>query len=425
MPAIAIVGAQWGDEGKGKITDYEAQRAHVVARFQGGNNAGHTIVVAGEEFKLHHLPAGVLHPEKRAVIGNGVVIDPQVLLQELDGLAARDRPVSNLSISPAAHVILPYHRILDALLESGAGAVGSTKRGIGPVYTDKIARTGVRVADVVDPKALRERLSQILPAKQRILDALGAKEKLDLETIAREYDAYGARLRPMVVDTVTLLNDALDAGQRVLLEGAQGTLLDIDHGTYPFVTSSSTTIGGACTGTGIPPRAISEVIGVTKAYTTRVGLGPFPTELAYETPEGHQLTEVGREYGTTTKRRRRTGWLDLVLLKHAARLNGMTGLALMKLDVLAGLRTIRACVAYRIDGRETTTPPATWSPSARIEPVYHDFPGFEAISVAPSARGTAALPKTAREYVEFVSTFTRTPIRMVSYGPGREQTLEA
>ncbi|HVL88220.1 MAG TPA: adenylosuccinate synthase [Candidatus Thermoplasmatota archaeon] len=421
MPAVAIVGAQWGDEGKGKITDYEAQRADVVARYQGGNNAGHTIVVAGQEFKLHLLPAGVLHPSKKAVVGNGVVVDPPGLLKEIDELAARGRPVGNLAISASAHVIFPWHKILDALAEQGQSAVGSTKRGIGPVYTDKVARSGIRMAELCDPRLLSARLAGIVPEKQRVLDAMGSKERLDAAAIEREYGAYGARLRPFVADTTALLHEALAQGQRVLLEGAQGTLLDLDHGTYPFVTSSSTTVGGACTGTGIPPTAISEVLGVMKAYTTRVGLGPFPTELSDAT--GDRIAQVGREVGTTTGRKRRCGWLDLPLLRHAARVNGFTSLAVMKLDVLADLGPLRVCMAYRVDGMEVRFPPAGRDLS-EAEPVWKEFDGFGAISLAPGARGLTALPRGAREYLEFVQREIGAPIRTVSVGPGREQTLE-
>lgn len=420
MPATVIVGAQWGDEGKGKVTDYYARRADVVARYQGGNNAGHTIIFSGREFKLHHLPAGVLHPDKKAVIANGVVIDPGVLLEELDDLALKGFQVKNLAISVQAHVIMPWHKTLDALAEGGAAAVGSTRRGIGPVYADKIARTGIRVADLVDPRLLRAALEKLLPGKQRMLEAWGSGDKLALDEIHREHAAYGARLRPFVADTVSVLNDAHEAGKNILLEGAQGTLLDIDHGTYPFVTSSSTTAGGACTGTGLPPQAITGVMGVVKAYTTRVGLGPFPTELKDRV--GEHLATIGREVGTTTGRRRRCGWLDLVLLRHAARVNGITAIALTKLDVLAGLGTVRVCVAYRAGGREVRLPPAAGLEG--VEPVYRDFPGFGRLELRKTANGMEALPREARTYVEFLQGELRAPVRMVGIGPGREDTIE-
>jgi adenylosuccinate synthase len=426
MPAMVIVGAQWGDEGKGKVTDVLAPRADAIVRFQGGNNAGHTIVVAGEEFKLHHLPAGVLHPDKLAVIGNGVVIDPGVLLGELDKLAQKGHVVRNLRISDRAHVILPWHARLDGAREEGHGKVGSTKRGIGPTYADKAGRDGLRMAELVDPQALRAHVEAQLPVKQGMLRALGSAEPLDGEAILRSALAAGERLRPYVTDTTTLLHEWHEQGKRLLLEGAQGTLLDIDHGTYPFVTSSNTTAGGACTGTGLPPSAIADVWAVCKAYTTRVGLGPFPTEL--KDSVGEHLASVGKEFGTTTGRKRRCGWLDLVLLRYAARLNGFTGLAITKLDVLGGLPALQVATHYTLDGREVHAPPARADELLRCKPVYREFRGFPRLTPEQgqrvARRGFAELPGQAQEYLDFVRKALHVPIRLVGLGPGREETLE-
>jgi adenylosuccinate synthase len=426
MPATVIVGAQWGDEGKGKVTDVLARSADVVARYQGGNNAGHTIVIAGEEFKLHHLPAAVLHPDKLAVIGNGVVADPAVLLDELDKLAARGHQVKNLRISERAHVILPWHQALDGAREAGQGGVGSTKRGIGPAYSDKAAREGLRMVDLVDAQRLRAHLTAHLPARQALLKALGSRETLDLEAMLRTLQGHGARLKPFLADTATLLQEQHEQGKRILLEGAQGTLLDIDHGTYPFVTSSNTTAGGACTGTGLPPTAIKEVVGVAKAYTTRVGLGPFPTEL--KDAAGEHLATVGKEVGTTTGRRRRTGWLDLVLLRYAVRVNGLTSLAVTKLDVLGGLEQVQVATHYVLDGKELHAPPARVEELARVQPRFHAFRGWPALAPEQvrkvAQRGLAELPSQAQEYLDFVRKELRVPIGMVGIGPGREDTVQ-
>jgi adenylosuccinate synthase len=426
MPATVIVGAQWGDEGKGKVTDVLARDADVVARYQGGNNAGHTIIIAGEEFKLHHLPAAVLHPQKVAVIGNGVVIDPAVLLEELDKLAARGRAVKNLRISDRAHVILPWHKALDGAREAGASGVGSTKRGIGPAYADKAAREGLRLADLVDRDRLEKHVRLHLPARRGLLAALGSQEKLsDVEAVVREYAAYGERLRPFMADTATLLQEHHERGKRILLEGAQGTLLDIDHGTYPFVTSSNTTTGGACTGSGLPPLAIDKAIGVMKAYTTRVGLGPFPTEL--QDAAGEHLVKVGKEFGTTTGRKRRCGWLDLVLLRYAVRVNGLTGLAVTKLDVLGGLPTLRVATHYTMDGAELDAPPARVEDWERAKVAYRDFRGWQPFTADDARRiargGLAELPSQAQEYLDFVRKALHVPITMVGVGPGREDTV--
>lgn len=426
MPAVVLIGAQWGDEGKGKATDLLGDRVQWVVRYQGGNNAGHTIVVQGQEFKLHHLPAAVLHPSKLAVIGNGVVIDPGHLLKELDDLAAKGRRVANLRISNRAHVILPWHKALDGAREQGTLGVGSTKRGIGPAYGDKAAREGLRVAELLDRARLEEHVGALLPARKALLAALGGTAALDAEAIVREYAGYGERLRPFVADTQGLLLDAHERGQRILLEGAQGTLLDIDHGTYPFVTSSNTTAGGACTGTGLPPAAIEDVVGVCKAYTTRVGLGPFPTEL--RDAAGEHLATVGREVGTTTGRRRRTGWLDLVLLRYAVRVNGMTGLAITKLDVLGGLDKVEVATHYALDGQELHAPPARARDLERVKVAYQEFRGWPALTPEQTRRiaqrGFGELPGPAQEYVDFLRKALHVPLRMVGIGPGREDTVE-
>jgi adenylosuccinate synthase len=428
MPATVIVGAQWGDEGKGKVTDVLARDADVVARYQGGNNAGHTIVFGGQTFKLHHLPAAVLHPDKVAVIGNGVVVDPAMLLEELDGLARQGHAVHNLRISERAHVILPWHKALDGAREQGASAVGSTKRGIGPAYADKAAREGLRVGDLLDMARVEAHVKQHLPARRGLLAALGgqAGAEMDKDAVLAQARQWGARLAPYVTDTTALLQEQHERGKRILLEGAQGTLLDIDHGTYPFVTSSNTTSGGACTGSGLPPTAIEEVVGVAKAYTTRVGLGPFPTEL--QDAAGEHLATVGKEFGTTTGRKRRCGWLDLVLLRYAVRLNGITSLAFTKLDVLGGLDKVRVATHYSVDGRDVHLPPTRVEDLARVKPVYQDFPGWAPLQAKDvrriASKGLGELPSQAQEYVDHVAKALHVRIGMVGIGPGREDTVE-
>ena len=439
MPVTVIVGAQWGDEGKGKVTDFLAEDADVVARYQGGNNAGHTVVANGVEHKLHLLPSGSIHENVKNVIGNGVVVDPAVLLDELKKLHSKGiRP--KLFVSDRAAVILPIHKLLDGAYEDKTGGFGTTRRGIGPTYADKIARTGVRVGDLLDGAALRERLAATLPEKLALLQHRGGKvpghdlAKLVadptpyVDELTKELSGLGEAVAPMVTDTVALLHESLEANESIVLEGAQGTFLDIDHGTYPFVTSSSTTAGGACTGTGVPPTVVDSVYGIVKAYTTRVGSGPFVTELPHEHGPGKHLTEVGHEFGTTTGRRRRVGWLDLVLLKRAVQVNGMTSIALTKLDVLAGVGELQVCVAYEVDGSQTTRLPGNAATMARAKPVYEAMPGFEAINkatVAKAAReGLAALPAEARRYVEFIEDALDVPVELVGLGPGREQTID-
>ncbi|HEX2022732.1 MAG TPA: adenylosuccinate synthase [Candidatus Thermoplasmatota archaeon] len=439
MPVTVVVGAQWGDEGKGKVTDFLAAQADVVARYQGGNNAGHTVVANGQEYKLHLLPSGVVHEGVKNVIGNGLVVDPGVLLQELKSLQARGlRPT--LFVSDRAAVILPIHKHLDGASEDAGAGIGTTRRGIGPAYADKVARTGVRIADLLDAGRLRERLRATLPEKLHVLRARrGSVPGHDLEALLRdptpyveeivkEYAGHGEALRPLVADTVALLHEALEGNETILLEGAQGTFLDVDHGTYPYVTSSSTTAGGACIGTGVPPTVVDAVIGIVKAYTTRVGGGPFVTELAHTEGVGKHLTEVGHEFGTTTGRRRRVGWLDLVLLRRAAQVNGMTSLALTKLDVLGGVPEIKVAVAYEIDGTRTTRLPSDVDALARATPVYETHEGFDPIPKAVVARaakeGLAALPAAARRYVEAIEDALDVPVELVGLGPGREQTIE-
>ncbi|HUR69167.1 MAG TPA: adenylosuccinate synthase [Candidatus Thermoplasmatota archaeon] len=439
MPVSVIVGAQWGDEGKGKVTDFLAAEADVVARYQGGNNAGHTVIANGQEYKLKLLPSGVIHDDVKNVIGNGLVVDPAALLDELSALRSRGlRP--KLHVSDRAAVILPIHKLLDGASEDAGAGIGTTRRGIGPAYSDKIARTGLRIGDLLSPPRLRARLEETIREKLATLHHRGGKipghdlshlvvdPTRYVDELAKEYAGYGEQLRPLVTDTVALLHDSLDANETIVLEGAQGTFLDIDHGTYPYVTSSNTTSGGACTGTGIPPTVIDSVFGIVKAYTTRVGGGPLVTELSHEEGAGKHMTEVGHEFGTVTGRRRRCGWLDLVILKRAAQVNGMTSIALTKLDVLGGIGDIDVCVAYDIDGSETTKLPSNADALARATPVYETMPGFEPFNKATvtkaSREGLGALPTEARRYVEAIEDALDVPIEIVGLGPGREQTID-
>ncbi len=422
MPGIVIVGTQWGDEGKGKVTDLLAEQADVIVRFQGGNNAGHTIVRDGEEFKFHLIPSGILYPGKTCVIGNGVVIDPGVLISELDALRQRGIDISNLRISANAHVIMPYHVMLDTAGEAKLGKleIGTTKRGIGPAYADKSARLGIRIQDLLDGKILRKKILAALEPKRQMLRPFERDPELDLHTIAEDYLRYGHRLEPHVADTARLCWDVLDGGGTVIFEGAQAALLDLDHGTYPFVTSSNPISGAACVGAGVAPSDIDEIWGVAKAYATRVGAGPFPTELEDDT--GRFLLERGGEYGTTTGRERRTGWLDLVALRYATRLNGLTALAVTKLDVLAGVDPIRVAVRYRSrEGAVLNEFPYHQSVLHFAEPVYEELPGFE--EDIGHCRNLADLPKAARNYLDFVSENSGVPVRLVGVGPGRDQVV--
>ncbi|MGB2825320.1 MAG: adenylosuccinate synthase [Thermoplasmata archaeon] len=428
MPTLTVVGAQWGDEGKGKIVDYLAQEAHVVVRFQGGNNAGHSVKVGEELFKLHHLPSGILRSNKTAVIANGVVIDPGVLLEEVDGLRKRGKSVKNLRISERAHVIMPYHKLLDAAEEGmrEGAKVGTTGRGIGPAYADKAARLGIRMGELVDQDLLEERLSFLVPLKNKILQALGSDSRIDEKKVLDEYSEYGRRLKVHVIDTGGLLSDAIAKKRRVLFEGAQGTMLDIDHGTYPFVTSSNTVSGNAATGSGIPATAIDEIFGVTKAYTTRVGEGPFPTELFGELSTC--IAEKGGEFGTTTGRNRRCGWLDLVVLRHAHALNGFTGLALTKIDILGGFDELKVCTHYTLDGRKMTRFPADLRRLKRCEPKYQVLEGWNDIEPKRMSKvlreGFSTLPSNMRKYIRFVERETGVRVVLLGLGRRRSETLD-
>ena len=421
MPATVVVGAQWGDEGKGKITDVLSRTADLVVRFQGGNNAGHTIVVDDERFALTLIPSGVLYPNVTPVIANGCVVDPGVLLDEMDTLAGRGVDPSRLRLSANAHLIMPYHRKLDAVMERylGRQQIGTTKRGIGPAAMDKYARQGIRVQDLFDPKIFRAKLEAALKDRNRILTKVYNQLPMDPAPIADEYLGYADRLHPHVADTSLLVWEAIRAGRNVLFEGAQGTLLDIDHGSYPFVTSSSPTAGGACAGAGIGPTMIDSVLGVAKAYISRVGGGPFPTEL--DNPTGEAMVEIGGEFGTVTGRRRRCGWLDGVVLRYAVRVNGITELALTKLDVLSHFDTLRVATAYdSLDVRYTEFP-RQQRVLYNCHPVYQDLAGWgQDIS---GVERFDDLPKEAQQYVEYVEEIAGVPVTMVSVGPGRSATL--
>lgn len=428
MPTLIVVGSQWGDEGKGKIVDYLAGEAHIVARFQGGNNAGHSVKVGDELYKLHHLPSGILRPNKLAVIGNGVVIDPGVLLEEVDDIKARGKSVDNLRISDRAHVIMPYHKLLDGAeerLRKGA-KVGTTGRGIGPAYSDKAGRLGVRMGDLVDEPVLKEKMGFLIPLKNKVLEALGSDQRVDGKKAFREYAGHGRSLRPFVTDTGALLSDALSKRKKVLFEGAQGAMLDIDHGTYPYVTSSSTVSANAAAGAGIPPTAFEMIYGVAKAYTTRVGAGPFPTELQDETSEC--IAEKGGEFGTTTGRSRRCGWLDLAGLRYSHSLNGFTGLALTKIDVLGGFDKIKVCTHYRLDGRKLRGFPHDMRILQRVEPVYRSFDGWDDMDHSRLEKvlsgGFSRLPKSMRDYIRFVEGEMGVRVQLLGLGRRRRELLD-
>ena len=445
MPGVVIVGAQWGDEGKGKVVDLLAERATTIVRFQGGNNAGHTIVRDGEEFKFHLIPSGILHEEKTCVIGNGVVVDPRVLLREIDDLKRAGISVANLRISANAHLIMPYHVLLDTAGETKLGklSIGTTRRGIGPCYADKALRLGIRVQDLLDEKILRTKIRAALEPKQQALRELSVQRRkrlkeageetksgetgtqepdprLDLHTMVEEHINFGHRLEPHIADTARLCWEALDADETVIFEGAQATLLDLDHGTYPFVTSSNPIAGAATVGAGIGPKDIDEVWGIAKAYATRVGAGPFPTELFDEV--GEQMIQRGHEFGTTTGRRRRTGWMDLVALRYAVRLNSMDALAITKLDVLSGIGPLRVAVRYRSkEGAELDTFPYHQSILHSATPEYEELPGFDLDLTA--CRDASDLPQEARDYLGFIADFVGVPVRLVGVGPDREQVI--
>jgi len=421
MPAIVLLGAQWGDEGKGKATDILGDKVKYVVRYQGGNNAGHTVVIGDQKYALHLLPSGILTPTCIPVIGNGVVIDPAVLLEEIRGLNERGVNTSNLKISTNAHLITPYHRTIDKVSERflGKAKIGTTGRGIGPAYADKINRIGIRVQDLFDTSILRQKIEGALRDKNQVLIKVFNRKGIEIDDVLREYLDYAEILRPYVTDTSLLLNQALDEGETVLLEGSQGTLLDVDHGTYPFVTSSNPTAGGASTGSGIGPTRISRVIGIVKAYTTRVGSGPFPTELFDE--DGEKLRFVGGEFGTTTGRSRRTGWYDAPIARFAVRINGLTDFFLTKLDVLTGWEKIPVCVAYEIDGKRVEEVPASQSDFHHAKPIYEYLPGWsEDIS---NARKISDLPTNAQKYVKFLEEISGAPISAIGVGPGRDETI--
>jgi adenylosuccinate synthase len=420
MSSVVVVGTQWGDEGKGKITDFLSENAEVVARYQGGNNAGHTIKFNGETYKLHLIPSGIFYKDKACVIGNGMVVDPKALVQELAYLHDKKVDTGNLRISNRAHVILPYHLKQDEVEEArkGANKIGTTKKGIGPAYMDKAARVGIRIADLLDREVFEEKLSRNLEEKNRLFERMYETEGFKLEDILDEYYEYGQQIAQYVCDTSVVLNDALDDGRRVLFEGAQGVMLDIDQGTYPFVTSSNPVAGGVTIGSGVGPSKITHVVGVCKAYTTRVGDGPFPTELDNEI--GHQIREVGREYGTTTGRPRRVGWFDSVVVRHARRVSGLTDLSLNSIDVLTGIEKLKICVAYRHNGKVVEEFPASLKALAECEPVYEELPGWtEDIT---GCKSLDELPANARHYLERVSQLTGIPLSIFSVGPDRNQT---
>jgi len=422
MPAVVVLGAQWGDEGKGKATDQLGSRVDYVVKFNGGNNAGHTVVVGGEKYALHLLPSGILSPGVTPVIGNGVVVDIEVLFEELDALTARGVDVSKLLVSGSAHVIAPFHRTLDKVTERflGKRRIGTTGRGIGPAYADKINRVGLRIYDLFDEKILAEKIEGSLEQKNQLLLKVYNRRAVTVEETVEELLAYAERLRPMVADTSLVLNEALDAGKTVLFEAGQATMLDVDHGTYPFVTSSSATAGGACTGTGIGPTRIDRVIGVIKAYTTRVGEGPFPTELFDQW--GELLRTNGGEFGTTTGRPRRCGWYDAVIARYSSRVNGLTDLVLTKLDVLTGIEKIPVCVAYDVDGVRHDEMPVDQSAYHHAKPIYELLDGWtEDIS---AARRFEDLPENAQRYVLALEEMSGCRISSIGVGPGREATIQ-
>ena len=422
MPATVLLGTQWGDEGKGKLTDLLAKEMQVVVRYQGGHNAGHTVVIDGERFALQLLPSGVFYPYITPVIGNGVVVEPKVLLAEMDALQARGVDCSRLLISGSAHLVMPYHQEMDALTERylGKNRLGTTKRGIGPAYADKAARIGLRVQDLLDPKIFRQKLDVVLKEKNLILAKIYNRLALSADDIARSYlEEYAPRLAPHIGDAVGLVHDTLATGGGVLLEGAQATFLDLDHGTYPFVTSSNPVAGGACTGAGIGPRHISRVLGVAKAYVTRVGAGPFPTEAPPEV--GDILVERGSEFGVNTGRRRRPGWFDAVMMRHAVRLNSLDELAITKLDILDCFATLKVCVAYKSGGKHYDNLPWHQSVLHDATPVYEEVPGW--LADTSGAEREEELPRAARDYIQFLSAQSGVPITYVGVGPGRDQVI--
>lgn len=421
MANTVVVGAQWGDEAKGKIVDFMAADADLVIRYNGGNNAGHTVVANGETYKFHLIPCGILHPNTLCIVGDGEVIDPEVLVGEIDECINRGISVDTLKISLNTHIIMPYHKLLDGLEEKrkGGKAIGTTNRGIGPAYADKASRVGIRVAELIDPKRFRERLASNLNFKNELLTKVYSHEPVDEKAVFDQYSAYAERLKPFVTNTNLLAHESMLQGKSILFEGAQGTLLDIDYGTYPFVTSSHSVAGGACLGTGVGPKGIDRVIGVAKSYTTRVGAGVFPTELLDEM--GDNIRERGHEYGTTTGRPRRIGWLDTVALRYSVMVNGLTGLSMTLLDVLTGIDTIKVCRAYRCNGEETTHLPGDWEYVEECEPVYDELPGWtEDIT---QVRRYDDLPANAKAYVKHLEELTGVSVEIISVGADRSATI--
>ncbi|MCR5845853.1 MAG: adenylosuccinate synthase [bacterium] len=421
MPATVLVGAQWGDEGKGKITDLLAGNYDYVVRFQGGNNAGHTVVHGDTHLALHQIPSGIMYENVCSVIGNGCVVDPKVLIEEMDNLAELGISTDKLLISSHAHLIMPWHIDMDkgAEVTRSAHSIGTTGRGIGPAYRDKISRDGLRMCDLLEPDYFRERVSELLLVRNEELKDVYGTEPYDVDEICELYAGYAQRIGGQIVDTVTLLNEAVEAGKSIFFEGAQGALLDIDHGTFPYVTSSSTSAGGACTGSGVGAKWIERVLGIAKAYTTRVGSGPFPTELLDET--GDLLTTKGAEFGVTTGRRRRCGWFDAVIVKYAVRVNGLTDICSTKLDVLDGLEKVKICVAYDIDGKRVENMPDTLSAFAKAKPIYEELDGW--MSDTTACKTFEELPENAKAYLKRIEELVGVPITLISTGPDRDQTI--
>ena len=423
MPSAVLVGTQWGDEGKGKICDLIAPEFDCVVRYQGGNNAGHTIVSGDKKFGLHLVPSGIMYPNVTPLIGNGCVVDPKVLLEEIDTLEAAGISCDNLRVSGNAHIIMPYHRDLDGASEKrlGKNLIGTTKRGIGPCYQDKAARIGLRMQDMLDEHIFRKKLETALEITNLTLERIYEMPTYTVEQICDEYLPYAERLKPYICESSLMLNEMLDEGKSILFEGAQATLLDIDHGTYPFVTSSNCTAGGAITGSGVGMKNVERILGIAKAYLTRVGSGPFPTELSFDTPEGDTLSTIGAEVGVTTGRRRRCGWFDGVIANYSARVNGLTDIALTKLDVLSAFDRIKVCVAYECEGKEYTTVPEHQSVFYHAKPVYEELPGWK--TDITGCRHFEDLPKAAQDYVTFIEGLAKTRVSIIAVGPDREQTI--
>ena len=421
MSAVVITGTQWGDEGKGKIVDYLASQADTVVRFQGGSNAGHTVAVNGEEYKLRLLPSGILYKGTNCVIANGVVLDPECLLEEIDAMQKRGIDTSNIKVSNRAHIVMPYHKLFDELQETSRGdkKIGTTKRGIGPCYIDKDDRIGIRVCDLIDKDDFAEKLKVVLEQKNFVLQKVYNHEPLDFEKIFAEYNSYAEKIKPMVCDTISLLNDEVDAGKKILFEGAQATMLDVDYGTYPYVTASHLISGGVGVGAGVAPKKIDKVVGVVKAYCTRVGEGPFPTEQLNDI--GDKLRTAGHEFGTVTGRPRRTGWLDACVVKYAGQLSGIDYMAVTRLDILDSFDEIKMCVAYKVDGKILNEIPASLKILAKVEPVYETFAGWK--TDISKIRSYEELPDNAKKYLERMAEVTKIDLGIVSVGPNRDQTI--